>query len=364
MTGAEPPAVILATTAPGRGGVWRHIEDLVSELGARGHRLAVALPVPDGELADAARALAVPVVGFWSSLRLRGWVWHGHLHDTYDRRFLLAVAARRLSGPVVLTEHLPRTNASDPALLPGARHPLAAPAKTAFKRLELSLADAVIAVSPSSAAFLRARYGDHGRVFMVANGIAPRLDGPAPRAQASGRALRVLSVGSVSVQKGHELLIDAAALAHEPWEVTVLGDGPARAALARASEVRGAPVHFAGSSRDVQGALSQADAVCLPSRWEAAPYAALEAMQAGLPLVATAVDGLRDLVRHERDGLLVPPEDPEALARALDRLAADASLRARLGAAATGRAGEFTRARMADETVTVYRAAIARRSPR
>jgi glycosyltransferase involved in cell wall biosynthesis len=69
-------------------------------------------------------------------------------------------------------------------------------------------------------------------------------------------------------------------------------------------------------------------------------------------------------VQHERDGLLVAPEDPAALARALDRLAADAPLRARLGTAAAARAGEFTRARMADETVAVYRAAIARRSPR
>jgi glycosyltransferase involved in cell wall biosynthesis len=242
VTGAEPAAVILATTAPGRGGVWRHIEDLVSELGPRGHRLAIALPERDGELADAARALAVPVVGFWSSLHSRDWVWHGHLHDTYDRRFLLAAAARRALGPVVLTEHLPRTNASDPALLPGRRHPLAGPAKTAFKRLELTLADAVIAVSPSSSAFLRARYGDHGRVVTVANGIAPRPDGPRPprpdgpppRVGAPGRAMRVLSVGSLSVQKGHELLIEAAVLAHEPWEVTVLGDGPGRAALARA----------------------------------------------------------------------------------------------------------------------------------
>src|SRR5581483_9528664 len=100
-----------------------------------------------------------------------------------------------------------------------------------------------------------------------------------------------------------------------------------------------------------------------PSRWEAAPYAALEAMQAGLPLVAAAVDGLRDLVQHERNGLLVPPEDPAALARALDRLAADVGLRARLGTAAMARAAEFTRVRMADETVAVYRAAIARRSP-
>jgi glycosyltransferase involved in cell wall biosynthesis len=219
----------------------------------------------------------------------------------------------------------------------------------------------VIAVSPSSAEFLRRRYGDHGRLFVVANGLEPAAVATRP---AHDGPVRVVSLGSVIEQKGHELLVEAAALRRKGWQATVLGEGPRREALASAARRRGLPVGFPGPSPDIASALAAADIACLPSRWESAPYAALEAMQAGLPLVATDVDGLRDLVQDGVNGLLVTPDSPGALAAALDRVAGDASLRERLGAAARRRAAEFTRARMADETLAVYRAALAWRSSR
>jgi len=371
--------VVLATTAHERGGTWRHIEDLALELRERGHEVALALSPAAPALRAAAVARGLPTIAFAPSVARRGWVWHGHLHDTYDRSFLLAALARRSIGPVVLTEHLPRTNASDPSLLPGPRHPLAGPAKTAFKRVQFACADAVIAPSPGSAEFLARRYGARERVHVVAHGLraggppasgelaAPSREAPAAArlpAPPPGAPLRVLCTGAVITQKGHDVLVKAAGLARGRWRATVVGDGPNRARLAREAAEAGVPVEFPGWCDDVESALAGGDVVCLPSRWESAGYAALEAMRAGLALVVSDVDGLRDIVEHEVTGLIVPPGDPGALAAALDRLAGDRELAHRLGAAGRTRSAQWTSARMATQTLAVYESALARRAPR
>ena len=297
--------VVLATTALARGGVWRHVEDLAQELGRQGHDVFVAVR-PDAEaLRGHAPASGLRVVDIRRSVAWRRCVWHAHLHDTYDRWLAAATIARRAVGPTVLTEHLPRTNASDRSLLPGPRQPFATEAKTLFKRTELSCADAVIALSRSSADFLADRYGvepDGSDVIM--NGIQPspdRMRGPAP-----SRRMRVVSVGTVIPQKGHDLLLAAAAQSGGGWQARVLGNGPFLQTLADRATAEALPVTFCGWSDDVAGVLGDADVACLPSRWESCPYAALEAMDAGLPLVGTDVDGLRELIEPGRTGLLVP----------------------------------------------------------
>ncbi len=355
-------AVVLATTAAIRGGVWRNLEDLALELRERGVPVSVALRSGAADLHAAAHRHELPVLRFDAGLRRRDCVWHGHLHDTYDRRLWLATLARRAIGPVVLTEHLPHTNASDPHLQPGPRSPLAGPAKTVFKRVQLGAADAVIVPSPSSARFLAERYGPAGRVAVVAHGLraAPARERP-PRRPGP---MRVLASGSVIVQKGHDVLLEASARAGGSWTAEVIGTGSERQRLAELARARGLPVRFSGWCEDVAAALADADVACLPSRWESAGYAALEAMRAGLPVVASDVDGLRELVEHGRSGLLVPPEDPVALAGALSRLAADPDLCARLAAGARRRAERFTSADMAAATLTVYADAVAERARR
>jgi glycosyltransferase involved in cell wall biosynthesis len=368
LSGTAAVPVILATTARIRGGVWRHIADLAGGLQELGLEVSVALEPDALDIRRAAAERGLRVRALAASVRVRRAIWHAHLHDTYDRRLAAAVIVRRALGPTVITEHLPRSNASDAALLPGPRHPLAAPAKTAFKRTQYAAADAVIALSPSSAAFLAERYG-WTRAAVVPNGLPPRPGtGPVDAATtaqptaASGGPVHVITVGSVIDQKGHDVLVAAAARAAGGWRATVIGDGPDRPGLAARADRQGLPVAFAGWREDVEAELDRAAVACLPSRWESAPYAALEAMRAGLPLVASDVDGLRDLVQDGVNGVLVPPEDPAALAGALDRLAAMPELRTRLGAAARVRAAEFTSDRMARETAAVYGSAVARRS--
>lgn len=326
-----------------------------------GQPVAVALTPQAQSLHQAARAVGLPTVDLRRSLARRGCVWHAQLHDTYDRVFAAAILARRAIGPTVVSEHLPHSNASDETLLPGRRHPLGRPVKTAFKRAELACADAVIAVSPSSARFLSDRYGiPPDRIDVIMNGLPPARTPPPPR---SGNGMvRVVSVGTVIHQKGHDLLLEAATRSAGRWQATVIGDGPMREPLAQAASAKGLRVRFDGWSDDVGAALRLADVLCMPSRWEACPYTAIEAMNAGLPIVGADVDGLRDLIEHGRNGLLVPADDPRALAEALDLLAGDPARRHAMGQAAWESRRKYTVEQMGTATQSVYRRVLDGRS--
>jgi glycosyltransferase involved in cell wall biosynthesis len=96
----------------------------------------------------------------------------------------------------------------------------------------------------------------------------------------------------------------------------------------------GASFQFLGHRDDIPALLASADLFVLPSRSEASPNGVLEAMAAGLPVVASATGGLLEMVDHGRTGLLVPPDDPGRLAAALDSLLKNAALAAGMGRAA------------------------------
>ncbi len=108
----------------------------------------------------------------------------------------------------------------------------------------------------------------------------------------------------------------------------------------------GGRVHLLGVRDDIADLLRACDLFALASDYEGLPVAVIEAMAAGLPVVATAVGGVPELVEHERTGLLVAPRDHEALAAALSSLAADAERRSAMGLRAMERAREFSAARM------------------
>jgi glycosyltransferase involved in cell wall biosynthesis len=135
------------------------------------------------------------------------------------------------------------------------------------------------------------------------------------------------------------LEVGLAALARIPdVALVVVGDGPDRPRLERLTEELGLDgrVRFLGArSRDeVLRTLYAADAAVLPSRWENFPHLVVEALAVGTPVIASAVGGVPELVRHGENGLLVPSGDVDALAEAIQRLLADEALRDRLAAAA------------------------------
>jgi glycosyltransferase involved in cell wall biosynthesis len=148
----------------------------------------------------------------------------------------------------------------------------------------------------------------------------------------------VLAVGRLAPQKGFDVLLDALPRCSHAPPVVIAGDGPDRSALAARAAASGltARIEWLGEvSRDrVKHLLRGAALVVMPSRFEGNPLIAIEAMQAGAPLIASDIPGLPDELRTGQTGWLVPPEDPAALAAAMDRLLGDPTLARRLGTAA------------------------------
>lgn len=360
---AQPPQenglkVVLATDAAQAGGVWRHLVDLARGLEALGHGVTIAVPSHADALLAEGSMLGLDVQALDGVVS--GDVWHLHLANTFWSEATARLrGARRGFTAVVLTEHLPRSVASDPTALPGNRpRPGGRIHKTWTKRRHFDACDRVIFVSEGSRRFAERRYGFSGpHAVVVPNGIAVQEAG-APIA-AIPEATRVVAIGSVIVQKGFDLLIDAAELAAEPWVVEVLGEGEHRARLSAEAASRNVPVRFLGRSASVAEALDQSVALVVPSRWEAWPYVAMEAMDRGRAVVATTVDGLPEIVEDGHTGLLVPPEDPAELAKALDRLAHDHLLAASMGAAGRARVASFSLERMVDGVTAAYRSALA-----
>jgi glycosyltransferase involved in cell wall biosynthesis len=155
-------------------------------------------------------------------------------------------------------------------------------------------------------------------------------------------AVLVLSVGRLVYQKGHEYLIQAMQMSvreSPSIRAVICGEGPLRDVLERKVTRLGLEgrVTLTGNRLDIGRYLSAADIFVLPSRWEGLPVALLEAMDAGLPVVATGVEGVEEVIQNADEGILVPPEDARALAASISALGKDAGRRARMGAAARAR---------------------------
>jgi glycosyltransferase involved in cell wall biosynthesis len=161
-------------------------------------------------------------------------------------------------------------------------------------------------------------------------------------------------------QKDHALLLTAlSGLRDRPWQLELIGDGPLQPAVEEQARRLGLDrqVQFLGVRRDVAERLARSQLFVLATRWEGFPYTTLEAMRAGLPVIASDVGGVREAVAHGETGFLVPRGDVEALRRRLSELLAAPELRRRLGAA--GRRSfetTFTFERMIDKTAAVYQA--------
>lgn len=352
--------VVLATDARTAGGVGRHLADLAGGLLPRGVQVSFAGP-RGSSVGRVAADLEVPFVAFEDGPS-RADVWHLHLADTYDRRSVRVLAQARVSSRrVVVTEHLPRSNASDATLTDDRRTPGAASAKTMFKRVQLGLAHSVIAVSEGSRRFLIDRYGLRpDRVVTIHNGVdLDRFAAAAVTRPPAGDPPVVVAVGSLIRQKGHDLLIRAAAQSRAGWRVVVAGSGPQHDELVRlAGAVAPGRVEFRGWVDDVRALMLGASVVCLPSRWESFGYAALEGMALGRPVVATRVDGVDEVVHDGTSGLLVRPEDPAALAAAVDRVVTDARLAGELADNARRDVAAFGLESMVGKTLTHYRSLI------
>ena len=169
----------------------------------------------------------------------------------------------------------------------------------------------------------------------------------------------VVCVANMRPAKGHEILVQAfeGVLRGVPEaRLTLVGDGPLRQSLAKQVRTLGieSAVRFVGAVSDVWPYLAKAHVAALPSHNETFGIAALEAMAAGLPVVATRVGGLPEVVVDGVTGRLVPPGDPPALTEALRQLSSNLADVDRMGAAAAERAASMTMVQMTDRYFSLY----------
>lgn len=155
----------------------------------------------------------------------------------------------------------------------------------------------------------------------------------------------ILAAGRLSREKGQaDLLAATAQLAQmgdlSPFRIVIVGDGPERDALSRQAETLriGHKVVFAGFQREMAPYFAMACMLALPSHSEGSPNVVLEAMAAGLPIAATNVGGVPEILEHGKTGLLVPARDPAAMAAAIRELLTDSELGQRLGESAQAEA--------------------------
>jgi glycosyltransferase involved in cell wall biosynthesis len=168
------------------------------------------------------------------------------------------------------------------------------------------------------------------------------------------------TVGRLHEQKGHIYLLQAAALIHQAYSQVrfrIIGDGPLRESLETQSRALGLNgiVEFLGARIDVPAQLRQFDLFILPSLWEGLPYVLLEAMAAGVPIVTTDVDGVREMITDGREGIVVPSRNAHALAAAVIDLMGNGARRADLGVKGAQVIKErFSLDAMIEQTVAVY----------
>lgn len=353
--------VLVVITRGEAGGAQVHVRDLV--LGLRG-RVDFHVAVGDDEfLTQQLRAAGVPVhvvpdlgrelsmkrdpLAFRALFRLIGAV-RPHLVHTHSSKAgqlgRLAAAARGVVS--IHTAHA--WSFSDGIRL--RRKLFAVPIEAGMGRLTRRF---IVVSEADREVALRYHVADDAQVRVVHNGVGDTAFRSSP-GQADVPV--VTMVARMADPKQHTLLLRAIARVASPWRVRFVGDGPDRAEVEATARALGIVerVELLGVRDDVAELLATSHIGALISRQEGFPLAVLEAMRAGLPVVASDVGGVSEAV-DSTTGFLVPRNDEGALTDALRRLVEDAPLRRRLGDA--GRAAfdaRFTVGRMLTGTAAVY----------
>jgi glycosyltransferase involved in cell wall biosynthesis len=284
-----------------------------------------------------------------------------HCHST-KAGFLGRIAARLAGVPaVVFTSHGWQFVGEWPSWLRLAM--LTAEWMTAW------LSTAIICVSKYDRQVAIAHHiGRPDKLFVVQNGVDPTpwvASGDSHHKPADASCPRTaVMVGRLAPPKDPVMLLEAWRRVPGNHRLILVGDGPLRVDVETAirREALRDRVEVLPPTTDIPALMRTAHVFVMSSRWEGLPLAIIEAMMSGLPVVATKVGGVPEIVSENETGLLVPTGDPEALAAALKRILDEPSLAYRMGQAGRRRAlARFTEARMLAETNALYARVLAGR---
>jgi glycosyltransferase involved in cell wall biosynthesis len=282
-----------------------------------------------------------------------------HVHAGRDLAAapLAFAAATAFRLPVVLTIHSSFTHTLSRA---GERTPPVVRAGRLIETAAARRANAVVAITPALAAHLARAGLDPSRIHVAPPAVdASLFTAPHPDPFPDIPRPRLLFVGRLAPEKGVSTLVDAAALAGSAdLNLVLIGDGPLRPRIERAIRDAGlgARVHLAGfaTQRVVAGAMAHSDALVLPSIAEELGMAALEALQAGLPVIASRTGGIPDVVRDLENGMLVAPGDSAALAAAVERFLGEPELARKLSDGAAGSRNDSRWSDVAERYLGIY----------
>lgn len=355
-------------------GVGRHTADLVTELCGKGHEVHLLYGshrhdpalVAEVGLLPLARVKAVAMRRAPSFSDVRSWwaLWaylrkngpfdaiHGHSSKGGALARLLAPA---LKARCLYTPHAFVTLASD----------LHWGTKFLYRLIECFLArltDTVICCSAKEYAHATALGLGKHRCVVVPNGIKDFQAEPLEVRDKIGLPHDVCLagfIGRLESQKGPDLLIDAIVSLHRravPIHFAIVGEGALRPVLEQRLTETGAQslVTWLGAV-DGRRLMMDLDLLAMPSRYEGFPYVLLEALHCGVPVVATPVGGVAETNADGKCGLMVPHDDPEALANGIERLVRDPEMRKSMSLHAQNHAARFSVAAMADQIEVLYR---------
>jgi glycosyltransferase involved in cell wall biosynthesis len=370
--GTGPIRLLLVVDSLEVGGAERQVVDLALALRRKGYEVVVACSIA-GDLSAALEETDIPVRPLLRRLVKRrlspayGWrlrrlllgserfdLVHAHI---YASAVAAAIATLGTGIPLVITEH---TEASWQTWR--ARW---------VSRWVYRRAERIIAVSTPIRRRLIERDGVHpDLITIVPNAVvsAPEARSEEPPTSLQEHPL-VGVVARLQPEKGVANFLKAAARVAQQFpeaHFVIAGDGPLRQELVALAEALGLEnrVHFLGFRSDASALMGSLDVLVVPSLTEGSPLVTLEAMAAGVPVVASAVGGIPDQVRHDKEGLLVPPGDTGAMGDAIVALLRDPARARSLGEAGRRRAtSEFSHAVMVRRIEDVYRDILGQPAP-
>lgn len=341
-SGTATERVAICTVGELFGGVERHVLGVITGLAGQGIYVLLVL-FHDGELAAQARAIGADLLilpnrnwGIYTTARRLAHILEEsgiqvvHVHG-YKAAVSCAIARSWYPFEIVKTEH-------------GLPEPMSGAPIRAWRDLSYRLLDGVaMRAARASVCYVTEELRAHYRrthkglwTAVIPNGVESmeRHQFPRPPELPEDR-FNLVTVGRLELVKGQHLAIEAVAFKNVSPDVHlyILGEGPRRQELEALAGARGVPnrVHLLGFRRNVYDYIANCDGLLMPSLHEGLPYTLLESMALGVPVIASRVGGLAEVIQDGTTGILIRCDDVAALAAAVLRLHRDPALGARLG---------------------------------